>query len=449
MKSKIFLLYLLITISLFSESNILENSSFGIKESRDGYIDLYLKGKSSEITTVLDSVNYLNSRIYIKDSDKRFYLRDKSKFAITVSENQFEIKWRSDSADVIEIYKINNLGFDYSIELINRTDVNRNFGIYLMYDTYFGEDSHEHFIVNDDKIVKYEKTYNNLEVPFSIKSKNEREQFIEFRLTDKGFTKPDSVILGNWDRLAFSKKWPYIPKAGGLFSYGYYSINDSGIGLVFNGQYIEPNESVVFKFGINLVSNKIVNKEKTTIVKEKKWITLERENDLQADDKVVEDNVVEDNIVEDNIVEDNIVEDNIVEDNIVEDNIVEDNIVEDNIVEDNIVEDNIVEDNIVEDNIVEDNIVEDNIVEDNIVEDNIVEDNIVEDNIVEDNIVEDNIVEDNIVEDNIVENKKIKTDKEELLLMLEYIQKKKRGEDVSGYNFNEDDILEKLKERNE
>lgn len=40
-------------------------------------------------------------------------------------------------------------------------------------------------------------------------------------------------------------------------------------------------------------------------------------------------------------------------------------------------------------------------------------------------------------------------DKEELRQMLEYIQKKQRGEDVSEYDFDEAYIIEKLKERND
>lgn len=348
MKKSFLLILLTISISLFSEV-------IGVEETVKGYINLYLLSDDGDKLNLLDNGIYLNSRIYIKDSDKRFYLREHGDYVVNILEDSLNIKWRVDTLEIIEKYSKTNKGFIYSIDIKNRTNENRNVGVYLMYDTYLGEDSGDHFILNSNKIVKKERTFYSTEIPLSVKSTNLRGQGIEFRIMDTPYKTPELLILGNWDRLAYSKKWPYKPDDGGLFSYGYYSINDSGIGIVYPGVNILPNTKISYSFNINLLKDntpsEVVETKELIVPNPKNW-TIEKETSIE-NVEIEKSEVSNDEV---------------------------------------------------------------------------------------DEVIEPLVVPETTVTD---------SEKEEFKKMLEYIQKKKLGEDVSGYGFDEEYIMKKLKERDE
>lgn len=373
MKIKYLLLLIVLSTYTFPEKLSLDGLDFGITETKDGFIDIYQIDDNGNKISILDTGLNMNSRIFIKDSDKRFYLREQGRYVVNVSKDTFIIKWRVDTLDVIEKYTKTDIGFEYKISLKNRTDKDRNIGVYLMFDTYLGESDNNHFIIENYKIIKNEKTYNGSEIPLSIISKNAREQFVEFRLMDNNFI-PDELILGNWDRLAYSKKWPYKPKDGSMFSYGYYSINDSGIGIVYNGININPGKDLSYTFNINLSQNSAIIdesfKKEELQEKKKKWINLERVDSKEED--IAEVEIIKKSLVSDVEIAEETTMDNT-----------------------------------------------------------------------------DATLDDKVIEPVGSDIKSVDTDKEELLQMLDYIQKKKRGEDVSEYDFDEEYILKKLKERNE
>ncbi len=380
MKLKYLLLLIVLSTYTFSQTLSLDGLDFGISETKDGYIDLYQIDVNGKKTSVLDTGLYMNSRIFIKDSDRRFYLRDQGKYVVSVNTDSFIIKWRVETLDVTEKYTKTDIGFEYSINLKNRTDKDRNIGVYLMFDTYLGENDNNHYIIENYKIIKNEKTYNGSEIPLSIISKNSRDQFVEFRLMDNKAFIPDELILGNWDRLAYSKKWPYKPKDGSKFSYGYYSINDSAIGVLYNGININPGKDVSYAFNINLSQNSAIiietSEKEEPQEKKKKWINLERV-DSTKDETLVDEFVKPE--TEDIPEVDGVKND---------------------------------------------------------------------ENIIP--LILDSETEDEINIDNtepIIMS--AEAEREELLQMLDYIQKKKKGEDVSEYDFDEEYILKKLKERNE
>ena len=329
---------------LFSENLFLNSESFGICETKKGYVDIYIINDNGTRTSVLDSGSFLNSRIYIKDGDRRFYLRNKAEYVVNVYKDTFNIKWRTDNVIIDESYKLTKTGFLYSIKLTNRSLKERSIGAIIMYDTFFGEDDNKHFLINNDEIIFRQKSYSSRDIPKIIRSENNRNQFVELNFAYDGLDLPDEIILGNWDRLAFSQKWPFKPITNSIFSYGFYSINDSAIGIVYNGRYLKSNSAIEYSFYMNLVDDVKVDikTEVTTITNTKKWSKTSNKDDSIVDDSIVDDSIVDDSISLDSL-----------------------------------------------------------------------------------------------------------SKKEELKIMLEYIQKKKNGEDVSKYNFDEKYILEKLKEINE
>lgn len=350
------------SFNIYSDNTFLQSSNFGIKETNKGYLDYYVIDENNNHFSLLDNGYFINSRIYIKDSDRRFYLRDQGEYSISIKENTFNIKWRVKTLEINEKYTKNELGFLYNIDIRNKTDKDRNVGVYLIYDTFLGEEEKNHFIIDDNKIIKREKIFEGTEIPISLISKDARNNVLEFRFLDNSEYKPDSVILGNWDKLAYSKKWPYKPNNGSMFSNGYYSINDSGLGVVYNGVIIPKNKSINYEFQINFKLEKQIESKAIKEVKPKKdkkvWVKSEEPVIEEPKEIIVE---VQPEVIN-----------------------------------------------------------------------------------IESNPNDKD--ESDIIG---VPTKVVNTDKEDLLRMLEYIQKKRKGEDVSEYDFDEKYILEKLKERNE
>lgn len=380
MKKGLFLFLIVLYLPLFGDDLALNGDGFGLKETKKGYLDFYLINEDGKQFSILDSGLLLNSRIFIKDSDRRFYLREQGKYVISISGDTLLIKWRIHTLEILEKYRKIPTGFIYDIEVKNRTDANRNVGIYLMYDTYLGEADNNHFLIDDFKSINKERTFYGNEIPKSVKSLNLRGQGIEFRLVDNNGYKPEQLILGNWDRLAHSKKWPYKPKDGGFFSFGYYSINDSGLGIVYPSVNINPKDSIHYIFHINFIhENKLISTESEddSVNNPKKW-SIEKKQIEDMSESFSNPVENESTIPVEKIL------------------------------------------------------------------------NAENDVYSEVEIVEQNHI--GLLEDSIIDKETLKAvdpEQEELLKMLEYIRKKKRGEDVSEYGFNEDYILKKLKERNE
>ncbi len=390
MNKRVPVVLLLISLlsTLIGEDFSLKGENYLISETKKGYLDFSIVGLNGKTVPVLDSGTYLNSRIYIKDSDKRFYLRDQARYVVNITKSQLIIKWRVLTLDIIESYTKSNNGVLYNIEVNNRTDKDRNVGVYLMFDTYLGEEEKDHFVVDDYKVINREKVYHFGDIPQSLKSINSLGQGIEFRFRDENTTTPDDLILGNWEQLARSKKWPYNPKDGSFFSYGYYSVNDSGVGVVYSSKSVPAEDNIEYSFNINFISEQVKTVEEVEVkvkevTEESKWD--HKEFSEPKDTPIIEDvpTVNESTVF---LEEENI----------------------------------------------------------SVEEENIsVEEET--DIVIEETKTEVFKSEEiSIEEDNIID-----PEKEELMRMLEYIQKKKNGEDVSGYDFDEGYIMKKLKERNE
>lgn len=253
MKSYFIIILILLSFSIFSEDQKPIKKSIDITETKKGYISFNIVSDKNEVVHLLDNGLYLNSRIYIKDADRRFFLRETAKYSVLKTEKSIQFKWRILTLDIIETYTKNETGYLYEINVKNRTDKDRNIGVYLMYDTYLGEESGDHFLIEDYKIIKREKSYFGEEIPNSIKSQNETGLGLEFRFMDSKTISPSRVLLANWDRIAYSKKWPYNLKDGGMFSHGYYSINDSAIAVLYSGINVAGSESITYDFNINFM----------------------------------------------------------------------------------------------------------------------------------------------------------------------------------------------------
>lgn len=424
---------------LFAEP-LIYNDFYGIEESKKGYLDLFVLDENSDYVYLLDNGRYLNSRIFIKDGDKRFFLRERGEYVIKTTDNTYQIKWRTDSLEVIENYYLVKDGFRYVITIKNRTKVARNVGLYIMYDTVLGEESKNHFLIDNHKIINREKIYRNTEIPQSIKSENERRQGLDFRFMESEIV-PDSIILGNWDRLAYSKKWPYIPKEGGLFSYGYYSINDSGIGVVFNGVNLNSKDEIVYNYSILTYTTRDVEVTETVVTeKKKKWFfdssPKEEETKITEDSNVTVEEPTEPEVIEES--EKTVVTETPVEKEVpVVTEKPDDTDKNVPVAVDSWLPEVVKE--VIEDEEPTSEDLEKSAVTDG---ETVTEKPVVtEKKSVTDDKMETSATSDDDIEPSV--------DKDELLLMLEYIQKKKRGEDVSGYDFTEEDILKRLNNNNE
>lgn len=436
--NKVLLILLLnLGFTLFAEP-LVYNDLYGIEESKKGYFDIFVLDENGDHVYLLDSGRYLNSRIFIKDGDKRFFLRERGEYVVNISENTFQIKWRVDSLEVIEDFYLVKDGFRYVITIKNRTEVSRNVGLYIMYDTVLGEESKNHFLIDDYKIINRERIYRNTEIPQSIKSENERRQGVDFRFMENENI-PDSIILGNWDRLAFSKKWPYIPKEGGHFSYGYYSINDSGIGVVFNGVNLNPDDKIVYSYSIlPYFTREVEVAEPVVKEKKKKWF-------FDTSDDEVEPEVTEDPTVTE---ESEVIEEPEVTE---EPEIIEDK-TEKPVVPEGVVDtaaDMDTSESIPDSVEPSEPTSVDNIPtpEETTADD--VDTPVTSAAEIPDNVYIPGEIEEIPEEPAPTLEDDTDVEKDELLLMLEYIQKKKRGEDVSEYDFTEEDILKRLNNNNE
>lgn len=373
MKSRIIVLLLIstITVSIFSHETSLHGDNFTVSETERGYLNYFIKDELGNDIPLLESGLVLNSRIFIKDSDKRFYLRDSSEYHLDLQDDVMIIKWVLNTIEVSEKYKKTDTGVKYSINIKNKTGKDRNIGIYLIYDTYMGEKDKNHFIINDDKVLNREKVYEEGDIPFSIRSNNKQGQGIEFRFRDEISSRPDKVILANWEKLAKSKKWPYIPKEGGLFSYGYYSVNDSALGVVFTTRTIKPKDDLVYSFFINFTEKYVKPEEELEVVPEPEEVIVE---EVVPDEIITEVEPVEEEPMKEEPAEEEVFIEDTTTDEVA------------------------------------------------------------------------NIVIQPEPDDSV---SPMDPEKEELLRMLEYIQKRKKGEDVSDFDFDEKYIEKKLKERDE
>lgn len=363
MRRLLFFILLLLSVFSFTFSNELKGKNFLISQKRKAFLDFSVIDENSTVIPVLDNGILVNSRIFVKDSNRRFYLRENGKYAVKLAKDSYVLKWRVDQLEIIESYFLNSDGVDYTVEIKNKSNKGRLVGIYFIYDTYLGEKNGKHFIDSEGEVYTREKSFQGFNIPRSIKSINDNNQGLEFIFPEEKNKKPDRVILGNWEQLSRSKKWPYIPNDGSRFSYGYYSINDSGLGLVYPSTSLITGESVIHGFKIKFYSG---------ITLQKKEIVTEDDSKWNKEEPVVEDVVVDEAVV--------------------------------------------------------------------------VEPEVIEDEALESLPIEQPEV---IVEQNDTEIKPLNPEKEELLRMLEYVRKKRSGEDVTGYDFDEDYIIEKLKEINE
>lgn len=452
MKKYLVIYFFFTSLFLIAEDILPFNGKeFGLDETRKGFLDFFLINEDGEKLSLLDNGIYLNSRIYIKDGDRRFYLRDHGKYSISLVRDSLNIKWRVENIDVIEIYNKTENGFSYSIEAKNRTDVDRNIGLYIMYDTYLGEETRDHFILENYKIIKREQLYSGFEIPSSIKSLDLLGRGIEFRVMDGKVYSPDQLILGNWDQLAYSKKWPYKPKDGGMFSNGYYSINDSGIGIVYSGVNVGPKETISYSYTINFikVDSSVISEldpDEKEVPKNKWSIVGEETESIVDSDGVIEIVDGTESIVESSEVT-TIVDDTdvlVTSDKVTDLFDEKEAIAESSEVSEIVDETESIVESVEVTEIVDEReaIVES--VENTVIDD---ETEVIIESVDVTEIDDTTTAEPDVL--NEISDETVLTDKEELMRMLEYIQKKKRGEDVSEYEFDENYILEKLKERNE
>lgn len=357
-KSVIFLLLFFSSLYILF-SNELKGKDFLISENKKAFFNYYIIDENSKKIPAIEDGLLINSRIFIKDSTRRFYLRDSGKYVVTSTEDFLIIKWRVENLEFIESYNVREDYVDYSFTIKNLSEKGRLVGVYFIFDTYLGEGSGNHFIDSEGEVYTREISFQGFDIPSKIKSVNSNNQGMEFILPDSKDDKPDRVILGNWEQLSRSKKWPYIPNDGGLFSYGYYSINDSGLGLVYPSTSLNEGESTTHRFKLKFYSG--IDDKTVVDVKideESKWSNEEVLEEIPAVAEEIKEPI--DEIPEDNV------------------------------------------------------------------------------------ILEEPVVEE--VSDSI---EPMDPEKEELLRMLEYVRKKKKGEDVSGYDFDEDYIMKKLSEVNE
>lgn len=340
-----------ICISTFSKEITYEGSNYIIKELGKGYFNYFILDKDNNKVPSLEDGSLINSRIFIKDGDSYFYLRSIKDFKYKADKNSLVLMWNTENLDIVEEYLYMDRSVNYSITLKNKAGRNRNVGAYLIYNTYLGEENKSHFLIDNYLTENRERYYEYGEIPLSIKSLNENGLGIEFSFTEDGTVTPDQLILGNWEKLARSKKWPYLPQKGGAFSYGYYSINDSALGIVYRGKNIKGGDSIKHSFNLSFISNREAVVRKLEPEEAETNITESAEKVIPELPQLEEIPVKEPDL--------------------------------------------------------------------------------------------------ELPEVKIDDSKPLDPEKEELLRMLEYIQKKKRGEDVSGYDFDENYIIEKLKERDE
>ncbi len=326
-------------------------------------------------TPIWDKENKSNLVIYVKDTSKRFYLHDMGRFNTYNESNDLFIKWRVEGLEIIEKYTpLDENSLNYSVEIINRGDKSRSVGLYFIYDTYLGESSGKHFIDSEKVVYTREKTFTGYEIPRSIKSLNDQQIGVEYIFALEERKVPERVILGNWEQLSKSRKWPYIPKDGGLFSYGYYSIDDSGIGIQFPQVSLQPMErdTVSFDYRFHSEGETLAPPEFSNTESESKW----DEKKYFYEEPVKEEPVKEDTLITVSSSE-----------------------------------------------------------------------SFTTDNL--DGTISSDLP---IIEPfnlKLVPETSKKVTKEDLQKMLEYVRLKKAGEDTSGYDFNEQDILEVLKQLNE
>lgn len=350
------LLLLFIHSFLYCDDISTPEIEYKIQSTSKGFFNISIIYDEKNHIALFDNGIDENSRIFINDSGTTISLRDIKPSSIKTLNGGLEIKWILNGTVITESFIKENDGFLYSISYINSTKELRNVSVSLLYDTYLGEKGKKHFIIDNFKTIKHENNYLNQNIPKSIKSVNNDGFGIEYSFNEKNYSLPNQVILGNWDRLSNSKNKLYTPTNGGSFSYGYYSINDSGIGIVYPTVGILPNKELLYSFKLNI----IYPKSDISEVKPKA-------NTTDSIEEVIEDVDIKSNINPTDTIQD----------------------------------------------------------------------------VTEDEEIE---LKDDNDENNI---KTSDTSEEELNKMLEYIQKKKRGEDVSEYDFDEDYIIMKLKEINE
>lgn len=354
-------LSLSMSLSLFSKEVNFEGNHFLISETGKGYFNYFVYDKNNNPVPSLESGSLVNNRIFIRDEGENYYLRSVADFKHEITSDSLVLIWETKALKVTEKYSLLNEGVNYSVKVENKTGWARSVGVYLIYNTYLGESDKNHFIVEDHIRIRREKLYEYDEIPLSLKSVNSSDIGLEFRFGDENTTRPDKVVLGNWERLARSKKWPYIPRAEAAFSYGFYSINDSAVGIVYNVKKIKPLSSIEHSYNMFFITNMEVDTKVDIPVEpvEQEIEEVEEALPLLDEPEVEETDVIMEEPLDIVLP-----------------------------------------------------------------------------------VVE---LEDVVIED----DKPLDPEREELLRMLDFIQKKKRGEDVSGYDFDENYIIEKFKEKNE
>jgi hypothetical protein len=133
-------------------------------------------------------------------------------------------------------------GVRMSIKAENLTDRDMSIGLRLILDSYLGEKSGTHFLTDLRSRIASETILDDSAKDSYIVSPSSENGKAGLKVSLKGGTVPDSVILANWSRIN-SSPWVYDFNQTRNFTLQPYSINDSAIALDYDPRITARSKS--------------------------------------------------------------------------------------------------------------------------------------------------------------------------------------------------------------
>ncbi|MFP4378527.1 MAG: hypothetical protein ACLFP4_15905 [Spirochaetales bacterium] len=129
-------------------------------------------------------------------------------------------------------------GLEIEVVVENKAEISQELGVRLLYDTYLGEQSGDHFYVSGTQPIAAEQVLPE-GAPFVTSSRGSDATFgFQLVLDDSAITKPANVYVANWRRLTESA-WDFSINPQRNFNRLPYSINDSAILVVYPSRVVE------------------------------------------------------------------------------------------------------------------------------------------------------------------------------------------------------------------
>jgi len=142
-------------------------------------------------------------------------------------------------------------GFKLTITVENRSDKTNMIGLNYLFDTYLGEKSDNHFILDNGTSVSSENILIT-NFPNSWISPTENDEFLGLQgmIRGPGITVPNKIIFANWKRLK-DNLWNFQAKKNRNFNLVPYSINDSAVSVIYDPIKVkgESSREVVLVMG--------------------------------------------------------------------------------------------------------------------------------------------------------------------------------------------------------